>query len=158
MAMKTTHVNIWDWLHRVLGWDGLLPVCIAVLPTGIDFVLPNNADALTIAAVTAPIAALFVRFSVGRRHLASNQVGPAVRACQYCVFTAAIFLLCLIDCFVIIIHVVPAVPATDWSILGALFSLYLIAMSFAMFPGRTENSMAWTADCAEKLNDGEATA
>jgi hypothetical protein len=59
--VDATRVNLWAWFHRVLGWDGLLPVCIALLPNAIGFAVPNNADAITAAAVVAPIGALITR-------------------------------------------------------------------------------------------------
>lgn len=141
--MNTTRINFSEWRRRVLGWDGLLPLCVTFLPLAIDFFLPKNTAAQNVAAVAIPIVAIFVRFSIGSAHIAVNRVGPTLRAAQYCVFNVAIFWLCLLECFVIIVNVVDAPAgsaeaAEDWLIVSVMYLPYLLAMSFVMFPGRTE--------------------
>ncbi len=148
--MHTTRVDVRDWAGRVFGWDGILPIGIAVLPAGIALVLPNADGVLSVVAGIAPIAALFIRYYVGRRHLASNRVGPVLRAGQGIVFVAAIFWMCLLDCFVMILHFVPAVKDADYVAVGIGYGVYLVAMSFAMYPGRvecvaTEDAESWNS-------------
>ena len=145
--MNTTRVNRWLWLHRVLAWDGVLPLSVVLLPAGVGAVMPNRVDAIFSVAVAIPIAALLIRYAIGRRTIASNRVGPVVRACQYCVFTAAIVVLVFVDFVLILLHLdPPEVQAQLFYALGTMYGLYLVAMSFAMFPGWTEAPPTQTSD------------
>jgi hypothetical protein len=145
--MGTARVNRWLWLHRVLGWDGVLPLSVVFLPALVGAVMPNKIDAVCFVAVAVPIVALLIRYAIGRRTIASNRVGPVVRACQYCVFTTAIVVLALVDFVVVLLHL-PGTAVKDqlFYVLGAVYALYLVAMSFAMFPGWTEAPPTQTSD------------
>lgn len=145
-------MNVRDWVRCVFGWDGLLPAGIALLTVGIDWVLPNAPGAVTFAAVAVPIAALFVRFAVGRRRIAAHRVGPGVRACQKVVFAAAILWLCLLDSLVIAVQDAPA-TAADLVSLAVAYGAYLAAMSLAMFPGWEERPADPTEGGAEGTLD-----
>lgn len=137
---KVSQVTAWGWLHRVLGWDGVLPVCVALLPAGFTHFFPDEPAGLTFLAAAIPIAAFFIRYRIGRGQIASHRTGPALRSCQEVVFVAAILWLCLIDCFVIALNFAPAIPAEEWAAVGVGLVLYFVAMTFAMFPGRADDS------------------
>lgn len=136
--MPTTRVDFRDWFRRVLGWDGVLPIGMAILPAGIMLVWPNADDALAAAAGLVPIAAVILRYYVGRHHLESNRVGPMLRVGQRVAFVAAIFWMCLLECFVMMLHFVPAIQPVDCVAVGVGYAVYLATMSFAMYPGRVE--------------------
>ncbi|MDY3562225.1 hypothetical protein R5W23_003687 [Gemmata sp. JC673] len=130
-----TRPNLWLWLSRVFGWDGCLPLFVVLLPAVVGAVAPNAEKAISMLAIFLPIAALFARYYIGRRAVASNRVGPALRFCQQVVFTASILLLLLLECFVIALHLAPAVPLGDLCAVVVLYATYLTGMMFAMFPG-----------------------
>lgn len=140
IVMETANRNPHLWLQRVLGWDGIMPLSIVLLPFGIRALLPNNDDAICIVAIVVPIVAFLIRYTIGRRNIASNQVGPIIHRCQYIVFTLAILLLLLMDVVIILLQLAPQVPRLDVIILGAVYGVYLLAMSFAMYPGNVEAS------------------
>ena len=132
-----SRVDRGEWFRRVLGWDGLLPVVIVMMPWVIDLIWPNAAKLQTLAAGFVPIIALFVRFKVGRLHLSENHVGTLFLACQRFVFYGAILWLCFLDCFVMALHAAPEIPLGDLIVVFVAYGLYLAAMTFAMYPGRT---------------------
>ena len=133
--MKRTRVNRLLWLHRVLGWDGLLPLCVVLVPAIVGAVFPNKEDAICFLAVALPIIALVIRGDIGRRNIASNRVGPVLRVSQYCVFIAAIIALVFIDFMVVLIHLGPPVRVEGFYVLGAGYGLYLVAILSRCFPG-----------------------
>jgi hypothetical protein len=132
-------VNYRSWLLRILTWDTILPVAVAFVPTAIALFLPNRRGVMEIASVTLPIAAFLLRLRIGKRQIDSNRCSVAVRKFQFCVFFVGILPLVLIDCVIILSHLMPngALFATSgdllvWAILAAI---YLASMTVAMYPG-----------------------
>ncbi|HVA50266.1 MAG TPA: hypothetical protein VNH11_28185 [Pirellulales bacterium] len=127
------------WLRRVVTWDALLPIVIWVAPSVIEVLLPNRRGAMEIAALVLPIAAVFLRFRAGMRHIASNRCSRLVRGVQVAVFMVGMLPLILFDCFMILSHNMPALgpmPAEDVIVWSILLSIYVTAMVIAMYPGR----------------------
>lgn len=138
---KKTHVAYGLWLRHVVVWDGILPIVVLAAPFAIAALLPNRQGLLELTALGLPVAAFFIRYGVGRVHIASNNCSSTFRQVQFCVFFLGIVLLVFIDCAVILSHAMPpgAMFATDadrkiWAI---LVGIYLAAMFVAMYPGRT---------------------
>lgn len=140
LEVAVERVNYASWLRRLIAWDGLLPVGILIVPTGIEILFPNNRGLLEIAAVALPIAALLLRVRAGKHYIASNQCSMAVRRFQYCVFCFGILPLVLVDCFMILSHLIPKgaalVDDSDLLVLVIFFAIYLSSMAIAMYPGR----------------------
>ena len=134
-------VDVGSWLLTVATWDSLLPLCVLTVPYLIGILVPNNRGAIEVAATVMPITAFFIRFVVGRRHIASNQCGVIVRRVQLCFLGLGIVVLVLIDAVLILSHVMPKGAAwnnpTDRMVWAVLGSVYLISMTVAMYPGRT---------------------
>jgi hypothetical protein len=145
-AGTVERVNYGSWLRTLIAWDGLLPGCIVILPTAIEILFPNRRGAIEIAALILPITAFFLRVRAGKHHIASNRCSVAFRRFQFCVFCFAIFPLVLIDCFLVLSHVMPKGALfeadTDWLIWVILFAIYLTLMAVAMYPGRDAPSPA----------------
>ncbi len=141
--MAVGRVNYGSWFFRVLGWDGLLPVCIVLIPTLVKILIPNNRGAIEATGVLLPIAAFFVRLFIGLRHIASNHCAVSVRGFQYCVFCLGIFLLVCVDALLILSQEMPKgamfVTRTDYVVFAILISIYLTSMTFAMYPGRVQS-------------------
>jgi len=128
------------WLYRLLTWDGILPVFVLALPSFIEWLLPNNRGAIEIAAVVLPIAAFLIRATVGRRHIAANQCSPVFRGRQYAAFYLGIFMFVLMDCVLILTHVMPrgAFGPGDYMIFAIFIGTYMFLMAVAMYPGRAQ--------------------
>ncbi|MGZ9126084.1 MAG: hypothetical protein ACXW48_23875 [Candidatus Binatia bacterium] len=140
--MDTGHIDFAGWLFRFLTWDGLLPVVILLVPTIIEALLRNRRGPIELAAVALPIAAMLFRYAVGRRHIAHNNCGRRVKQFQYLALCFALFVLVVIDAFMILVHVMPkgAMIANRQEpfFLAGVFSLYLFPMAIAIYPGRTK--------------------
>lgn len=153
--MVDGRVNYGSWFFRVLGWDGIMPVCIVLIPTLIKLLIPNNRGAVAVTVVLLPIAAFFVRLAIGIRHIAANHCAIAVRRLQYFVFCLGIFLLIGVDTLLILSHEMPKgamfANTTDYLAFASLFSIYLASMTIAMYPGRVHSldDTAWPDDAFE---------
>jgi hypothetical protein len=144
MLMTAGRVDMVSWLIRLFAWDGMLPAGIVLAPFGIEFLFPNNRGIMEITAVTLPVMAFLLRIVAGLRRIDSNRCSVSVRRFQYCAFCFAILPLVLVDCAVILAHVMPAgavfADAKEVVIWGAIYLSYLLLMTFAMYPGRSEPS------------------
>jgi hypothetical protein len=132
-------VNYRSWLLRILTWDTILPVAVAFVPTAIALFLPDRRGVMEIASVTLPIAAFLLRLRIGKRQIDSNRCSVAVRKFQFCVFFVGILPLVLIDCVIVLSHLMPngALFATSGDLLvwAVLAAIYLASMTVAMYPG-----------------------
>lgn len=137
--MAVRHVNIGKWLFRVGSWDGLLPIFVFSFPSVVGLLLPDNRGAMEITAVALPIAAFFLRFRAGRRHIAQNHCSTVVRGLQMVIFCLGLMILLLIDAVLILAHLMPEgelfATRTDLIVWGILFGTYLVVMTVAMYPG-----------------------
>jgi hypothetical protein len=132
-------VNYRSWLLRILTWDTILPVAVAFVPTAIALFLPDRRGVMEIASVTLPIAAFLLRLRIGKRQIDSNRCSVAFRKFQFCVFFVGILPLVLIDCVIVLSHLMPngALFATSGDLLvwAVLAAIYLASMTVAMYPG-----------------------
>jgi hypothetical protein len=138
--MAIGHVSYRKWLFRLLAWDGLLPACIAFAPIAVELIHPHNRGAIEITSVTLPVAAFLLRVRAGKRHIDSNQCSGLVRCFQFCALGLAIVPLILIDCFIILSHLMPKgapFARNEWLVWPILLGFYLTLMAVAMYPGRT---------------------
>jgi hypothetical protein len=132
-------VNCGLWLRRLIAWDGTLPGCIVAVPAAIEALFPKHRGVIEVTAVMLPILAFFLRIIAGMRHIASNRCSTAVRRFQVCVFCIGVFPLVLIDCFLILSHVMPKGAGIDEEtsrVACAIIAIYLTSMAVAMYPGR----------------------
>lgn len=130
------------WALRVITWDAVLPICITILPLGVKFLFPNRRGALELTAVVLPIAAFFLRFRAGKRHISANRCSRRFRRFQLCMFCLGILPLVLIDCVVILSELMPAgaFGGADYIALAVPIMIYLASMVVAMYPGREDVS------------------
>lgn len=137
-------LDVASWLLTVVAWDGFLPALVLLLPTLIEVVIPNNRGAIEITAVLLPITAFFLRFLFGKRHIASNHCGIMVQRVQFVVFVVGIIVLALIECVVVLTHIMPKgfiwAHGSDRIVWAVLASTYLISMIIAMYPGRMKSA------------------
>jgi hypothetical protein len=144
--MAEGRVGFGTWALKVLTWDAVLPACVVFIPMGVQLLLPGRRGAIEITAVILPIAALFLRFRAGKRHIDSNRCSRRGKLIQLSVFCLGILPLVLTDCFFILSELMPRgaliAHRRDQIALAVLFSIYLVAMIVAMYPGRTETPPA----------------
>jgi hypothetical protein len=142
--MVDRRVNYRAWMLKLVAWDGTLPVIIVFAPSVVEFLFPNRRTALEVMALTLPIAALFLRFVLGKRHIDANRCSTMVRYIQIVALCIAIIMLVLIDSLVILAHEMPEgalwATKTDRICWAVLIGIYLILMAIAMFPGGTDES------------------
>jgi hypothetical protein len=129
--MNGAQINFRSWLFRVMTWDMILPIITLLTPVLVQRLFPKNGTVLAIATMLVPIAAFFVRFSVGRRHIAANNVSSKLRSMQFIVLCIGILALTIADSFVILSYV-----KHDQMTFLTLMATYFGAMIFAMYPGR----------------------
>jgi hypothetical protein len=138
-VMPVEKVNYGRWLFRLITWDGLLPGCVVLVPTVIEFLIPNNRGAIEFASVMLPVIGLLIRIRLGLRHIGSNHCTVAARCFQLCAFVLGILLLGLIECVLMLTHVMPPLIFVDWTDIvecAIPFLIYATLMAIAMYPGR----------------------
>jgi hypothetical protein len=137
--MSLGRVNYCVWLLRVLAWDTLLPLIVAFVPYAIHLLLPKQRGILEVVAVTLPILAFFLRIRAGKPQIATNQCSERARAVQFGVFLLGVLPLVLVDCFMILSHLMPQgslfATKTDLFIWATIALFYLTCMAIAMYPG-----------------------
>jgi len=130
-------IDFAGWLVRLLTWDGALPVCILVVPSIIERIVPNR-GAIEFAAVALPILFFFVRIVTGCRHIDANNCSRAFQRVQVWALVLAVFILVFFDAIMILSHVMPkgALGRGDLVIFAVMLSVYFVPMAVAMYPGR----------------------
>jgi hypothetical protein len=143
-TMPKGRIDFRSWFLTVISWDGLLPACILLVPYLIEILFPNIPAGIEIAALLMPITGFFIRFVVGKRHIASNQCSALFRGVQYFFLGLGIFVMVFVDAVLILAHIVPngvlwadRLHCTLWAVVALI---YLTSMTIAMYPGRTKPS------------------
>lgn len=142
-------VNYWLWFYRLIAWDSLLPAIIVGVPMALHRLFPNAQGAIDLVVIILPIAALFIRFRSGQKHILENQCSRKLRQIQFAVLWFGILALVLFDAFIILKELFPNIvilanlfpnfPLTDPQLIVIFLVTYFLMMLFAMYPGRTEN-------------------
>jgi hypothetical protein len=153
--MSAGKIKYGSWIFRVLGWDGLLPACVILILTVIDFLFPNNRGAVEITGVATPAMMFILRLIAGKHHIATNHCSVTFRRIQLCIFYFGILVLGFIDGVLILSHLTPKgalfVDRQDLVVWVALFSIYLMSMVVAMYPGRdtSPDDRPWPDDAID---------
>jgi hypothetical protein len=141
--MSLGRVNYRSWLLRVLTWDTLLPACVGLVPLGVELVFPNHRSVMEVVAVTLPIVAFFLRLRAGKRQIDSNRCSEAVRGIQSCTFVLGIMPLILVECFMVLSHLMPkgaVFTKAELPVWAGIFIIYMMSMVVAMYPGPSESN------------------
>jgi hypothetical protein len=132
------------WILRIAKWDGLLPAVVWTSPILVQLVFPNVRGAIELVAVALPIAALLLRYLIGKRHIDSNRCSLLTRRIQMLALCVGSIVLMLIDSVMILTHVMPkgAAFATTGDVIvwGVLYAIYILSMTIAMYPGCAKSS------------------
>lgn len=127
-------ITVGRWMLRLFAWDGLLPPAIWLVPMLFRNLMPRNDMALVFAIVLIPIAALFVRYSVGMKYIRQNRCGAIMQWFQIRVLWFAILIMVLVDILAIAMQdIVPFEEQVAFAL--AAYVIYLPLMAFALYPG-----------------------
>ena len=137
--MLSPRVDYKYWLLSVVGWDGVLPLIVILVPFTIRACLPGHAEVMVLTAVFLPIAAFLLRFGIGVHQISANGCGIVFRGFQYLAFAMGVLILLCLEAIVIAMQFVPrnlAIVAREELQLGSLCALlYVVCMVFAWYPG-----------------------
>ena len=129
----------WLWGFRLLGWDGLLPVGVALVASGMDLAFAKNRIVIAVAAVVVSLGALFARGVMGIQHIQSNNCDAEIRVFQFSMLVIGMLTLLCFDAGIIVSHMDKHQPVfvttADDFMAAAIVVIYLAAMSGAMYPG-----------------------
>ncbi len=129
-----------SWLHKwlitLLGYDGLLPLVVILVPALIATCLGKGA-VVEITAVLLPVVAYLWRLKRGVRHISTNSCHAAFRVVQYATLCLALMFLALVESVMMLSWTLPAqaFKQNDYIILAVLYAIYFALMALAMFPG-----------------------
>ena len=125
------------WIFRIITWDALLPALVILSPNVIKRCFPGNRGILEITAITLPVGLFLVRAAIGKRQIELNRCSARFRSWQFVAFFVGILPLVMIDCLMILSHLMPNgivfLPPLGWVV---VLGIYLTAMTIAMYPGR----------------------
>jgi len=125
-----------DWILSTLCWDGALPIAVVSLPNRIMLAWPGRPGLVQVIALLIPITAFFVRGAHGFKR---NRAGQ-FRLWQTAMFVIGILLLALWETTFILFTGMPNIAQhSDWYILWALYSAYVISMAIAFFPMKVQH-------------------
>ena len=132
------------WLRELIAWDGLLPAFIWTIPWVLSNLFPNRRGPVEACAVILPILGVVIRLVRGLSVIAQTSRGSWRWLTRIACFLMAISILCVLDCFVILINIMPPMPplrdARDLAFTVAPFLVYLALVGYAFFPETTPRS------------------
>jgi len=133
-------LDYWVWFGRIIGWDGILPICVFLSSLCIAWLFPQNQTIQTLALLVIPVSAFFCRAYVGSRQINSNCCGPGFRSWQYVAFGFALLFFVALDFMLVLIEFIPKgrrqPPPEDVPIWAGMIAAYFASVTFAMYPGR----------------------
>lgn len=137
-------INYSQWLLRIIGWDGILPVFVASLAFAIASIFGNNWLLAEALVIVLPIVALFIRFSIGYKHIRRNYCGKMFKGIQTGALGLAVFIMLFADFLVVLLAFIPKndrhPPPEDVPIYIVALTVYLVLVVIAMYPGRESAS------------------
>ncbi len=140
MPSHDKFINYSQWILRIIGWDGILPVFVASLSVAVAFIFGNNRPLAETLMVVLPIVALLFRFTIGRKHIRRNYCGEMFKGIQTGALGLAVLILLFADFFVVLTAFIPKnrrhPPPEDVPIYIVALTIYLVLVVFAMYPGR----------------------
>ena len=130
---------IGTWILRLVGWDGLLPVTIVVVPYLVRLALPQFPNAIAVVAVVLPIAAFFWRLYAGACHISTNRCGEFFRGVQSIALFIGVLIMVLVDALLLCVQDLPGNllwrdPAAI-RMVGTMYAIYFACMVIAVYPG-----------------------
>ena len=145
MPFHDTPINYRQWILRIIYWDGILPIFVSFVSVAVASFLGNNRPLAETLMVVLPIVALFIRFSIGRKHILGNNCGGIFKGVQTGALGFAILIFLFADFLVVLSAFIPKnrglPPPEDVPIYIVALLLYLVLVIIAMYPGRESASV-----------------
>ena len=133
-------VDLLLWITRVVAWDGILPITVSVISTGIAVLFPRNPAIQAFTMIFLPIAAFFYRYRVGAEQIRTNHCGRWLRGIQFSSLGLAIFCFLFFDCMIVLMAFLPnngrIFTTEDVHVFTIMAGFYLVLVTIAMYPGR----------------------
>ena len=125
-------MTISRWWIRLVSWDGLLPLAVWYIPQCIEIFFPGRRGAIEIASLVVPVMAVLIRYYTGMELIRNNHCSKRFRIVQKAIFCIGILMLVMVDCVLILMHVMPKNPnggnSDDLTLILSFFGFYLIIM------------------------------
>jgi hypothetical protein len=118
-------------LLQIAGWDGALPLVVALGPVLVRTICPKPPVAVGLFLVLAPPVAALIRAHIGWHQIAKRCGGHAPWLRQVAM-AAAIVLLLVFEAAVGILTFNDNVPVDAWWIPVGFYAGYLVMISFAL--------------------------
>jgi hypothetical protein len=118
-----------DW-KRLLGWDGVLPAVVALVPWTVTFWLPRNSVSALGVIVLAPVVAALVRASVGYEQFRSIGL-PWPPMWRQLMLGVGISLLFLGEAVVGILTLIDDEPIETWLLPAVIYVCYFACIVVA---------------------------
>ena len=125
----------------IVGWDGVLPLVVALGPILVKVVLPKGHIAEVVATVLIPILAALLRADLGWHQIARICNGHAPWMRQMAMAGAIVQLL-LFEAAVGVLTIAGDAPAAAWLFPIAFYAFYLVMIRLALRSGRQRTSPA----------------
>jgi hypothetical protein len=125
-------MNRRDWLLSIIGWDGCLPVVVAIAPVILPIVIPKRDIAELTAVIMVPIIAALARAQHGYRQLEARW-GHATLGRQF-LLGCAVGMLLLFEGFSGALLCARGVPPSAWLTAGTFYLVYLGLIVLALRP------------------------
>lgn len=140
----------------VAGWDGILPLLVAVAPLAVR-IFPAQHNVEVIAAIFLPIAFALVRVHVGTHQL-TEATGGAVGYGRQLELAGAIILLLVFEMYVMALHFAKDEPLSAWLLALPLLAGYIVAIWFALRPATDGGRIANLIQCIDTCWLGKSVA
>ncbi|HET6425152.1 MAG TPA: hypothetical protein VFG20_15805 [Planctomycetaceae bacterium] len=130
-----------SWLARLLAWDGVLPLFVWTIPAVLDRVVPHERAMVMLSAILLPVAAVVIRFYVGKAMIDTNRCTPRFRIVQLtCLCIGLLVLMCLDSLLITLFSLdLPGDPLDELvaalGVFAILYTPYLAFLAVAMYPG-----------------------
>lgn len=121
-----------DW-KQLLGWDGILPAMVAVVPFAVLSWVPRNSVAALGVIVLAPVVAALIRAAVGYEQFRSIGLArPPVW--RQVILAIGISLLLLFEAVVGIMSLCQDEPIETWVVPAVIYICYFACIALAYRP------------------------
>jgi hypothetical protein len=118
-------------LLQILGWDGALPLVVAVVPIVIKVICPKPPGEICVFLVLSPPVAALIRAHIGWHQIAKRCAGRAPCLRQLAM-AAAILLLLLFEAAVSVLTFADNFPAAAWWFPIGAYAGYLVMIAAAL--------------------------
>lgn len=130
---------------RLVGWDGALPLCVALGPVLVKTIWPKPPGAVGLVLVLAPPIAALIRAHIGWHQIANRCAGRAPWLRQIAM-AAAIILLLAFEAAVGVLTFADDIPDSAWWFPTGIYAVYLLMITLALRSPREKSYHSCSTD------------